>query len=371
MSLRERLGWIYFMLPYLDPVANRFGLISSIILGFSSYKIKLKNGDVLRMKYSQIYNLYCLLGALCFATSYSVKSGNKVEICQDMENKFTVSLENLSYEDNNMLELLFWGSRFGANFITNKEDIKNFRDKTFKIIEENSKKIIETKNGVKFYLDSISTCNTIVETFVNNLHVINSDIDWKDKVVIDVGAEFGDTPLYFASMGAKVYAFEPLKVHFDGMMRNLTLNPKLSERIIPINAAIGKDEVLNFSYEDSKHSSPGASFVYNTRKGDVIVTKIDGYSLETAMKKFGINHVDLLKMDCKGCEYFLTVEGLKNVDSVKIEHLSKGSNKLENLLDVLDKAGFESILYRQNLQARRSNRITGYVYGKKRQTVTS
>lgn len=371
MSLKERLGWIYYIIPYLLPVENKFVMISSILLGFSNYTIKLKNGEKIKLKYSQIYNIYCLLGALCFATSYSVKPGNKIEICQDMKNKFTVSLEDLSYEDNNMLELLFWGSRFGANFITNEENVKNFRDKTFKIIEENNKKIIETKNGIKFYLDSIATSNTIVETFVNNLHAINSDIDWENKVVIDVGAEFGDTPLYFASMGARVYAFEPLKTHFDGMIRNLSLNPRLSERIIPINAAIGKDEVLNFRYEDSKHSSPGASFVYNTRKGDVVVTKINGYSLETAMKKFGINHVDLLKMDCKGCEHFLTVEGLKNVDSVKIEHLSKDAYKLENLLDVLEKAGFEWILYRQNLQSRRSNRITGYVYGKKRQTVTS
>ncbi len=369
MSLREKLGWIYFMLPYLDPVDNKFGLISSIILGFSSYKIKLKNGDMLRISSSQIYNLYCLLGALCFATSYSVKSGNKIEICQDLKNTFTVALDNLSYEDNNMLELLFWGSRFGANFVTdNNIELENFRDKTFKIVEVNNKKIIETKSGVKFYLDSISTYNTIVETFINNLHLINSKINWKDKIVIDVGAEFGDTPLYFASMEAKVYAFEPLKAHFDGMLQNLSLNPELSKKIIPINAAFGKDEILNLSHEDNKNSSPGASFVYNTRKGDVVVTKVEGYSLERVMKEFEIDHVDLLKMDCKGCEYFLTPEGLKNVNSVKIEHLSKDPNKLENLLIILDKANFEWTLYRQNLQARRSNKITGYIYGKKKQS---
>ena len=46
---------------------------------------------------SKIYNLYCLLGALSFATSYSVKSENKIEICQDLKNKFLIltGLENL------------------------------------------------------------------------------------------------------------------------------------------------------------------------------------------------------------------------------------------------------------------------------------
>ena len=84
------------------------------------------------------------------------------------------------------------------------------------------------------------------ETFVTDLHHINSKIDWKDKVVIDVGPEYGDTPLYFASMGAKVYAFEAQKSHYEGMLENLSLNPELSKQIIPTNAAIGKDGFLDF-----------------------------------------------------------------------------------------------------------------------------
>ena len=44
---------------------------------------------------------------------------------------------------------------------------------------------------------------------------------------------------------------------------------------------------------------------------------MDGYKLETARKKFSINHIDLLKMDCKECEFYLTDEDLKDIDRIK------------------------------------------------------
>ena len=50
---------------------------------------------------------------------------------------------------------------------------------------------------------------------------------------------------------------------------------------------------------------------------------------------------------------------------VKIEHLVKGINKLENLLNPLEKAGFIWTIYRHRFQARRSNRTVGYVCGVK------
>ena len=364
MSFKEQLGWIYFILPYISPVQNKFGLLFSILSGRSKYKIRLQNGDVITLEKSKIYNLYCLLGALCFATSYAVKSENKIEICHDLKNKFLISLNNLSYEDNNLLEFLFWGSRFGVNLVKENHNSENFRDKTFRIMQDADKKIIETFDGVKFYLDSISAY-TIIETFVNTLHLINSKIDWNGKVVVDVGPEFGDTPLYFANLGAKVYAFEALKEHYDGMVRNVHLNPKLSKQIVAINAAIGRDETLDFAVQNTESiSKPGASFVYHDKEGTT-TRKIKGYSLENAIKEFDIPHIDLLKMDCKGCEFSLSIDSLKNVDMIKIECLAKGSNKIDNILRMLEQAGFSCIVYRQNLQSRRSNRMGGYVYGVK------
>ena len=60
-----------------------------------------------------------------------------------------------------------------------------------------------------------------LKVHIREIHSINPKINWNDKIVVDVGAECGDTPLYFANMGAKVFAFEPLKKHFEFFLKEL------------------------------------------------------------------------------------------------------------------------------------------------------
>jgi len=361
------------MIPFLfspSPIKNRFSFIFSILTSRSNYNIKFKNDMVLQFKSSQFTDLSNLLHIIKLSTYYSINSKGVIEFSFDHQNKFSISIPNLSHEDENLLELFCKGSIHGANFITeNKMGDLDIRDKTIKIIQKDGKKIVETSTGIKFYLDSIHPEITIVETFVSNVHMINSHDKWSDKVVVDAGAECGDTPLYYASMGAKVFAFEPIKAHFDAMIRNISLNPELSERIIPINAAIGKDGPLKFYQSDQAEIAGGASFVYNTHGKNVKLSHAKGYSLESAFKEFNINHVDLLKMDCKGCEFSLTENTLKNVDMVKIEFLSlDNSHKLKDLLKILENAGFKYMIYKINPLQTLSNNVFGHIYGKKIQS---
>ena len=55
-------------------------------------------------------------------------------------------------------------------------------------------------------------------------------------------------------------------------------------------------------------------------------------------------------------------EKISKPGRVKIEHLVKGTNKLENLLNTLEKTGFIWIIYGHSFQAHQSNRTVGYVY---------
>ena len=85
------------------------------------------------------------------------------------------------------------------------------------------------------------------------------------------------------------------------------------------------------------------------------------------MKKFNIPHVDLLKMDCKGCEFFLNEKSLKNVDRVKIEYAAVDpTHKIENLLKTLKDSGFEYFIYRTDPNNRQSNKNAASVYGIKK-----
>ena len=202
---------------------------------------------------------------------------------------------------------------------------------------------------------------------MREIHSINPKINWNDKIIVDVGAECGDTSLYFASMGAKVFAFEPLKKHFEFFKKNMSLNPTLSEKIVPINAAIGKDEQLKFYVSDDDESGTlGASFVSNIQDKNFKIELVDGYKLETARKKFGINHIDLLKMDCKECEFYLTDDDLKDVDRIKLEYAIWNKKfKLDDLLDLLKRNGFKCSIFRNQDAVRLSNRIGGNIYATK------
>ena len=254
------------------------------------------------------------------------------------------------------------GFKYGANFISEDENISNFRDKTFRIFTKDDKKIIENSAGIQFFLRYIQTNNTITETFIRNLHHVNSKIDFSGKVVIDAGAECGDTPLYFASKGATVYAFEPIKEHFEAMTKNFSLNEKLSELIVPINAAVGKDEILTFYRDNSSDIGTSASFVYNKHGPDARTSEVQGMSLSTIFKKYNLTRVDLLKMDCKGCEFFMNNDELKQIDRIKIEYVARGEYKIKNLLKQLQNSGFHCTMYRDS-DSKNSSNIAGYLYG--------
>lgn len=370
----KNLGFIYFLAPFIaspSVIKNRFSLILSIILGRSKYTIKLKDNAIFHFQKTEFNTMLSLIGTLAYAASYTITPNKTLEISFDLKNKFEIPLQNMSDEDKNLLDIFFMATRAGANFVTDSDaDIGDYRDKTFRIIKKGDKKIIETSNGIKFYIDSIHPGNTIVECFVNNLHLINSNDDWNGKIIIDVGAECGDTPLYYASQGAVVYAFEPIKENFDAMLRNISLNPDISDKIIPINAAIGKDEILKF-YQAPESPTIGSSFVYNKRGKNAIVVEAQGYSLQSALQKFKIDHVDLLKMDCKGCEFYLTENDLKVVNRVKIEYIARySSHKLEDLENLFEKTGFEYMIYRMNPFDRQSNKFAGHIYAKKIDTLT-
>ena len=140
----------------------------------------------------------------------------------------------------------------------------------------------------------------------------------------------------------------------------------MTPRFFPANM-VSNDGTLKFFQSSKAEIAGGASFVYNMHGKDAKIVNVQGYSLKSAMKKFGINHIDLLKMDCKGCEFYLKADELKNVVGIKIEYDAKfNSIKLEDLLKKLEKVGFHNKVYRINPVSNRiSNKHLCHIYGKK------
>jgi len=369
MLLYENIGKIYTIYPYTKSITNKINLFFSLLLGKNIIKITFKE-ITLKFNKSDYSLLYYFLGIISICSSFKKIKNNKLEIIVNNNCKFEIPLEQFSVEDKIMIELMSISVRSGADIVT--KDVKGLRDKSFKITESNSKKIIETHDGIKFFIDQINPGNTIVETFVNNIHNMNSKIDLTNKIIVDVGAECGDTPLYFAKKGATVYAFEPMKAHFDAMMNNLKLNPKLAKNIIPINAGIGEDGMLKFFSAYSDEIGESSSFVYNVHGKNAHFSEIQGYSLESVIKKWEIDEIELLKMDCKGCEFFISEKSLGKVNQIKIEYNAKFANKkLDNILNILEKSGFNYTLYKHSVTDRISINDRGTIYGIKKECMDS
>ena len=118
-----------------------------------------------------------------------------------------------------------------------------------------------------------------------------------DKVVVDIGASIGDSPLYFASKGAKhVFAFEADVDTFNIALYNIARNSYQdvitleNKRILGANCTKGKIMKNDQNqHEDIAHS--GAN-------NNAVMAK----ALEEIIKERKIENAEL-KMDCEGCEY--------------------------------------------------------------------
>jgi hypothetical protein len=86
----------------------------------------------------------------------------------------------------------------------------------------------------------------------------------KNHVVIDIGANIGDSAIYFALNGARsVIAFEPFPYSYRNALKNINEN-HLNKNIILINAGYDKDSGI--IVDDSKVSDVGSLVVHQTRE---------------------------------------------------------------------------------------------------------
>ncbi|MEM4115324.1 MAG: FkbM family methyltransferase [Saccharolobus sp.] len=186
----------------------------------------------------------------------------------------------------------------------------------------------------------------------------------KGKDVIDIGANIGDTAIYFAIKGArKVISLEPYPYTFNLAQKNLqtflTNYPEFKDKIEIINAGYGEDKIIKIDISFIPDSS---SDLRENENGP----KIDLYSLKTLMNEYNIVS-GILKMDCEGCEYNLfkeTDETIGKFSMVQIEY----HYSYEKLVDKLKECGFNVKYTEPKVEYNPSAGKTlmlGYIYAEK------
>jgi len=174
-----------------------------------------------------------------------------------------------------------------------------------------------TDKVLKFYFD-INGFVALGEIFRDGIY----DVDVKGRVVVDIGAGIGDSPIYFALNGAKkVYAFEVNVPYLEKMEKNIREND-LKDVIEPIRCECGLSNNL-----------------------DVITLK------------YNIPYESVLKVDCEGCEYgfFSTAppRSIGRYQTIIIEY----HNGVQHLEDLLRASGFNVTV--------KGNKKIGLIYARR------
>lgn len=183
----------------------------------------------------------------------------------------------------------------------------------------------------------------------------------KEGIVIDVGANIGDSALYFAFNGIKkVIAIEPIPYSYNFAQKNINAN-HLANSVLIINAGYGQGEHIIINEND--HSGPDSS-IEISKSGKLVPL----FSLKDLLNRYSLTGDLLLKMDCEGCEYNLLNEDnetLKRFSRAQIEYHYGYENLFKKFEDCGFKVSYTTPKDYYNKNAINKNMKIGYIYAKR------
>lgn len=173
---------------------------------------------------------------------------------------------------------------------------------------------------------------------------VDREYDWWPKqvapqVIVDLGAHFGDTAVYYAARfpGVKIVAVEPAPQSFSRLQSQ---SVGLSE-LVTVNAAAGSSDGSVELY--TMPSSLGHSLKKRGgSNGKVVVRQV---TLPTLFGEVGIGRADLIKFDIEGAEYelFSSVNPANFADAYIGElHLDIGNFTLEQFMSLFKDFSIET-----------------------------
>lgn len=226
------------------------------------------------------------------------------------------------------------------SIIDNKIDfINNILKK--KHVNENYIYTVNINNNLFHFQDSIlSDSVNIIANELNNNDYDFQNIYFKEgDIVIDIGANVGMVSILLAKQFPflKIYSFEPLKENYDNLLKNIELNNIPDGIITAENKAVTKDgRLINMSINSANKGGSSTADIISINS---IMTKencqIESITLEEIFKKYNINKLKLLKIDCEGSEYEILYNA--NTDILnKIENLRGEFHENKDLTDEYD-----------------------------------
>ena len=183
----------------------------------------------------------------------------------------------------------------------------------------------------------------------------------ENQVIIDIGANIGDSCIYFAFNNAKkVIALEPYPFSYNFAIKNIDLN-RVKEKIILLNAGYGSDS--NVIVDQNKMTNIGSSLIQSKKGKEIRI-----YSLKTLIMSHGLGSDLMLKMDCEGCEYSLLeeeTETLRKFKKIQIEYHYGYDQLVTKLKENNFKVSFTEPMKIYNKDATNNKMLVGMLYAER------
>ncbi len=159
----------------------------------------------------------------------------------------------------------------------------------------------------------------------------------RSRVILDIGANVGFFALHASSLNpeAEIHSFEPFPKNVEQMKKNLRLN---ENRHVHVHPEAVTDRAGNITL----YFTPGydaSCSLHGVKEHSCSVTAV---GVNELFETCGIDHCDLLKMDCEGSELPIVraaaPEMLARIRAIIMEYHSAAD--VEPLRSALSRAGF-------------------------------
>jgi FkbM family methyltransferase len=176
------------------------------------------------------------------------------------------------------------------------------------------------------------------DAYIRNLQLTN-------KVVYDIGANFGAFTLYFLKHAEKngfVVAFEPIKTNCEDIRKNVEINSLDITRLTIINKGVGKDHrtmVISFDPTNTARASFDASISNQIKAGSGSTQENIEIDALDNISEHSLPNPDFVKIDVEGFELEV-LQGMTNTLKTKphllIEnHGADNIQKKNNIADIV------------------------------------
>lgn len=216
----------------------------------------------------------------------------------------------------------------------------------FRFFQPNSKhlKIV----GFDFSFNNINELHDLFEdVFINCVY--NFRVSKKRPIIIDAGANIGDTALFFKYLypQAHIIAFEPLESNYNLLTKNIASN--YLKGITAIKEGLGKQQSRAVIYGAQHVATTNKHLIkehQNTKhpykqKEEIKIVRLSDYLNN-------MDEIDLLKLDIEGGELAVLENLAENNQLLKIKSIAleyhhipeTEDNDLYKIISLLDTSGF-------------------------------